>query len=123
MLATQGLLAIASLTGEPPRRDTVARAMAVHDAITFYDEHTFGSSLSVEDPTVESTMVQWGQKGSYAWEAVKQAGMLREEAIGALNNVMPFIKGLANGEQGGNCWPVFSLAYILNTNPNCFKLF
>jgi hypothetical protein len=89
MLATQGLLAIAALTGEPPRSDTTARTMAVHDAITFYDEHTFGSSLSVEDPTVESTMVQWGQKGSYAWDGVKQAAMLREEAVGALQHLTP----------------------------------
>ncbi|MBP7936465.1 MAG: hypothetical protein KA354_17640 [Phycisphaerae bacterium] len=87
MLATQGLFAVASLTGEPLGRGTVARAMAVHDAITFYDEHTFGSSQSVEDPTVESTVVQWGQKGSYAWEGVKLAALLREEAIGAVQHL------------------------------------
>ena len=30
----------------------------------------------------ENSVVQWGEKSSYAWEAVKSAAMLREEAFG-----------------------------------------
>lgn len=89
MLATQGLLAMASLLSTKLPADAPAKAMGVQEAVTFYDEHTFGSSVSINDPTSESTVVQWGQKGSYAWDAAKQAGMLREEAIGAVQPLIP----------------------------------
>jgi alpha-mannosidase len=89
MLATQGLRAMAVMAHVPEPTTANGRAMTVQDSATLYDEHTFGSSVSVSDPTTESTVVQWGQKGAYAWEAVKQAGLLREEAIGALQVIIP----------------------------------
>ena len=37
----------------------------------------------------ENSMVQWAEKSAYVWEAVKQAGMFREEALGALQPFLP----------------------------------
>jgi len=87
--ASQTLLAMASLLGARPAPDLADRAAAIHENLLFYDEHTYGAAESITDPLAENTRVQWGGKAAYVWEAVKQAGMLREEALGALQPLVP----------------------------------
>lgn len=89
MQATQGLLAMALMSGQslaPGVRDRVA---AVQEGLLFYDEHTYGASVSISEPMAETTLVQWAQKSSYVWDAAKQAGMLREEALGVPQDSLP----------------------------------
>ncbi len=92
MQANETLMAMAALMGIPPAPDAASRAQSVQNALLFYDEHTFGAAESISDPMVENSMVQWGEKGSYAWDAVKQAGLLREEALGALQAILPRVE-------------------------------
>lgn len=61
----------------------------VDDAITFYDEHTFGAAESIGDPLSENSIVQKGEKLSYVWEAVKKNRLLREEAMGRIQQFFP----------------------------------
>jgi hypothetical protein len=61
----------------------------ITDDIAFYDEHTFGAAESISEPGVENSVVQWGEKSAYAWEAVKSAAMLREEALGLAQESVP----------------------------------
>lgn len=89
MQVNEGLLAIAAALGAKLPVGEVERAGAIQEALLFYDEHTFGAAESISDPLAENTMVQWGEKSSYAWEAVKSAGMLREEALGLLQGFVP----------------------------------
>ena len=65
------------------------RIKAERDAINFYDEHTFGAAESISDPRTENSVVQWGEKGSYVWEAFKAGRMLREDGLGLLQSVIP----------------------------------
>jgi len=87
--ATQGLLAMATLAGTTPSRGVKDRMSRVQESLLFYDEHTYGASMSVSDPMHENTMVQWGQKGSYVWDAAKRAKLLREEALGDVQGMLP----------------------------------
>ena len=89
MRINQGLLAMARLMGSDLQTGASARIATVQDALLFYDEHTFGASQSISDPMSENSMVQWGEKSSYVWEAVKKAGLLREEAMGLLRSHIP----------------------------------
>ncbi len=89
MQANQGLLAMAALLGSPISAGTRQRITAIQDALLFYDEHTFGAAESITDPTCENSMVQWAEKAAYAWEAVKKARMLREEAMGLIRPHLP----------------------------------
>ena len=89
MQANETLLAMAALLGTPPSPGAGDRIRAVQEDLLFYDEHTFGAAESISDPLVENSMVQWGEKASYVWEAVKKAGLLREEALGALQDHLP----------------------------------
>jgi len=85
----QGLFSMAKLLGANIPLKTMERVSAVQDALLFYDEHTFGASESISDPMAENSMVQWGEKSSYVWEAVKKEGLLREEAFGYLQPFLP----------------------------------
>jgi alpha-mannosidase len=89
MQVNEGLLSIAAALGAKLPAGAVERAAAIQEALLFYDEHTFGAAESISDPLAENTKVQWGEKSSYAWEAVKSAGMLREEALGLLQGFIP----------------------------------
>ncbi len=89
MQVSEGLLAIASVLGAKLLSGWVERVTAVQEALLFYDEHTFGAAESISDPMAQNSMVQWGEKGSYAWEAVRAAAMLREEALGLLQPFVP----------------------------------
>ena len=89
MQVNQTLLAMSSLLGADIKKDVMKRADSVHEQLLFYDEHTYGAAESISDPMAENTMVQWGEKASYVWNGVKQAGMLREEALGLLQGTIP----------------------------------
>ncbi|NOX66151.1 MAG: glycosyl hydrolase family 38 [Chlorobi bacterium] len=89
MKTDQGMLSMAKLLGANIPAKTMERVSAVQDALLFYDEHTFGASESISDPMAENSMVQWGEKSSYVWEAVKKEGLLREEAFGYLQSFLP----------------------------------
>ena len=89
MQVNQGLLALARVLGSPLPPGIGERVAAAQDAILFYDEHTFGAAESVTDPLAENTMRQWGEKGAFAWEAVKRGSLLREECLGLLQDCLP----------------------------------
>ncbi len=89
MQVTQTLLSLAALMGNPAHPSVVERINHVQEQLLFYDEHTYGAAESISDPMAENSMVQWGEKSSYVWEAVKTAGMLREEAWGLLQDLVP----------------------------------
>ncbi len=84
MQINEGLLAIARALGLALPQGETERSTAINEDLLFYDEHTFGAAESISDPMAENSMVQWGEKSSYAWDAVKNAAMLREEALGLL---------------------------------------
>ena len=83
-IATQGLLSMALLMGAKPTAPLTPKLEAISDNLIFYDEHTFGAAESVSDPLCENSVVQWGQKSAYTWDAVKKNRLLREEAMGLL---------------------------------------
>ena len=89
MHTNQGLLAMAAMLGAELPAGVMDRAAGVQEDLLFYDEHTYGAAESISDPMAENTMVQWGQKSSYAWDAVKDGRMLREEALGLLQDFVP----------------------------------
>jgi len=89
MQVNHGLLAIASLLGAPISPKTMQRAAAIQDDLLFYQEHTYGAAESISDPLAENSQVQWGEKASYVWSAVKNANLLREEAMGLVQEFLP----------------------------------
>ena len=84
----QTLLAMATLFGVPVSPSVASRIDSVQENLLFYDEHTYGAAESISDPLAENSMVQWAEKSAYVWQAVKQAGMLREEALGTLQPLL-----------------------------------
>ena len=89
MQSNNTLLAMASSLGADIPAETMNRVRATQEALLFYDEHTYGAAESISDPMAENSMVQWGEKASYVWEAVKGAGMLHEEAMGLMQGYIP----------------------------------
>ena len=83
------LLAMARLLGAPIHAPTSQRAAAILDNLLFYEEHTFGAAESINDPLAENAQIQWDEKSSYAWTAVKDSALLREEAFGLLESFLP----------------------------------
>ena len=89
MIANMTLFSMADMLGEKMKPQTRDEFRSVQEALAFYDEHTYGAAESISDPMSENSMVQWGEKGSYAWEAVKKARMLREEGMGKIQSHLP----------------------------------
>ncbi|MEI6783399.1 MAG: hypothetical protein WCQ21_21040, partial [Verrucomicrobiota bacterium] len=83
------LLAMARLLGARVQPATGQRAAAIMDNLLFYEEHTFGAAESIDDPLAENAQIQWGEKASYAWTAVKDSALLREEAFGLVQGFLP----------------------------------
>ena len=83
------LLAMARLLGSPIHAPTSQRDAAIMDNLLFYAEHTFGAAESINDPLAENAQVQWGEKSSYVWSAVKDSALLREEAFGLVQSFLP----------------------------------
>ena len=89
MNITTGLLAMGSLFGSEMDQRIHQDIRKIYNSILFYDEHTFGAAESISDPYSENSMKQWAEKSSYAWEALKESRILREEAFGLLQNHVP----------------------------------
>ena len=84
ILAVESLLAFERLAGLQAPAPMVTEIDAIRDALLFYGEHTFGAAESIREPFAENTQVQWAQKASYAWDAVKRVAVLEEGALGRL---------------------------------------
>jgi alpha-mannosidase len=80
---------MARLLGARVQPATGQRAAAIMDNLLFYEEHTFGAAESIDDPLAENAQIQWGEKASYAWTAVKDSALLREEAFGLVQGFLP----------------------------------
>jgi hypothetical protein len=89
MQVNYGLLTMASLLGARVNPKTIERAARIQDDLLFYQEHTYGAAESISDPLAENSQVQWGEKASYVWTAVKNANLLREEALGLVQQFLP----------------------------------
>lgn len=88
LIANQGLLAMAQSFGASLPRSLKADVHAVADLLHFYNEHTFGAAESISDPMAENTQTQWAEKASYAWQGVMQSRLLREGAMGQLQQFL-----------------------------------
>lgn len=89
MLATENLLTMAELAGSEIPGNIPLASESIYENILFYDEHTFGAAESISQPQAENSVIQWREKSSYAWEAYKQSRLMREEALGILQQYLP----------------------------------
>ena len=89
LIAIKGLLSMAHLMGEDISMLAHHDIDDIENDLLFYGEHTFGAAESVTDPTCENSVVQWGEKSSYAWEAFKKSRILQEHAMGLLTPHVP----------------------------------
>ncbi|MBQ6086458.1 MAG: hypothetical protein IJK96_00180 [Bacteroidales bacterium] len=80
----EGLLSMALLEGDSEAAGYGPVLRKIRENLLFYDEHTFGSSESISDPACENSEVQWAEKGSYVWDALKNTQMMYETAAGRL---------------------------------------
>jgi Glycosyl hydrolases family 38 N-terminal domain/Glycosyl hydrolases family 38 C-terminal domain len=83
------LLAMARLLGSPIHAPTLQQSARIMDNLLFYEEHTFGAAESIRDPLAANAQIQWGEKSAYAWSAVKESALLREEAFGLVQSFLP----------------------------------
>jgi len=89
MITIQGLLAMAVAKQQPLPTHTFDAIRHIHENLLFYDEHTYGASTSIRDPLGENSQVQWAEKGSFAWEALKNAQIMYETSAGLLQGFIP----------------------------------
>ena len=89
MNITTGLLSMSSVLGSEINQRVHSTIDEIYKNILFYDEHTFGAAESISEPFSKNTMEQWAEKSSYAWEALKQSRILREEAFGLIQDHLP----------------------------------
>ena len=80
----EGLLSMAALEGDSGVAGYGPTLRGIRKNLLFYDEHTFGAAESISDPSCENSMVQWAEKGSYVWDALKNTQMMYETAAGRL---------------------------------------
>jgi len=85
VIANQAGFAMAKLAGSAISDKLIDQIAEVNQTILFFDEHTFGFDASVSLPFCRETMDQRSLKESYAWEAFRRNRMLREAALGFLN--------------------------------------
>jgi alpha-mannosidase len=89
LMANQGLLAMARISGQQVPNSTLDRVQKINDALLFWDEHTMGAAESINEPLVENSMVQWSEKAAYVWEAVKDTHLLQEAGMGLMQCSIP----------------------------------
>ncbi|WP_413996964.1 glycoside hydrolase family 38 C-terminal domain-containing protein [Maribacter sp. 2307ULW6-5] len=82
MIANLGLLSMSQFMGSQLPETITGDIERAYDELLFYDEHTFGAAESITDPLVENSVIQWGQKSSYAWTAFKESSLIQEKALG-----------------------------------------
>jgi hypothetical protein len=85
VIANQTGFAMAKLAGSAISDKIIEKTAEVNQTLLFYDEHTFGFHASIWQPFGRETMDQRLLKGSYAWEAFRRNRLLREAALGFLN--------------------------------------
>jgi hypothetical protein len=88
MITIQGLLSMAKWKGQQIPAYTAEEIRQIQENLLFYMEHTYTAAESISDPTCENTQVQWAEKSSFAWDALKQAQMLYEASAGLLQPYM-----------------------------------
>ena len=86
MLSNQALLSMAGMLGSELPEGVNTGIEDIHNNLLFYDEHTFGSWNSIDDPTCYQSELQWACKGSFAWAAQKKAKLLYETSGGLLQS-------------------------------------
>lgn len=84
MLAIGGMLSMAAFEGDSYPFSTAAEIDRINENLLFYNEHTFGAAESIRNPLCENSQVQWAEKGSYVWDALKNTQMMYEAAAGRL---------------------------------------
>jgi len=84
MITIQGMLSMAVAKGEALPDRIIDKINHVHENLLFYDEHTFGAAESISDPAGENSEVQWAEKESYVWDALKNAQGLYETSAGLM---------------------------------------
>jgi alpha-mannosidase len=84
----EGLFAMVSMMGGELKPSLEAKMDQISDNILFFCEHTAGSHYSSTKPFSEDATRQWLQKAAFAWESLKAATLLHEEAQGRLQ---PFL--------------------------------
>ncbi len=84
MLTADGILAMAALTGDKYPYSLSGEIERINENLLFYNEHTFGAAESIRNPLCENSQVQWAEKGSYVWDALKNTQMLYEKAAGRM---------------------------------------
>ena len=84
MITTTGLFVMAKMMGAQLPESVHDDIISCYDNLLFYDEHTFGAAESIRDPLSENSIIQWGEKASYVWTAKKEASLLREKALGLI---------------------------------------
>jgi hypothetical protein len=89
MITIQGMLSMAVAKGEALPENISGKIERTHENLLFYDEHTFGAAESISDPAGENSEVQWAEKASYVWDALKNAQSLYEISAGLMQ---PFIR-------------------------------
>jgi hypothetical protein len=89
MITIQGLLSLAVLKNQPLPAHTQDKIRHIHENLLFYDEHTYGAAESISDPACDNSQVQWAEKASYVWEALKNAQIMYETSAGLLQNFIP----------------------------------
>lgn len=71
LVAIEAMLSMAQMEGTGQSGGTHEELRRIHENLLFYDEHTFGAAESIWNPGCENSQVQWAEKGSYVWEALK----------------------------------------------------
>ncbi len=112
MQVTEALLAMSAMRGRSLPEPTLRRAAQVQENLMFYDEHTFGAAESIDDPLAENSQVQWSEKSSYVWTAVKDANLLREDAFGLFQEYLPRVEVPAIAVVNTLNWPRSGLASV-----------
>ena len=89
MIAHQGLLAMTRMAYGAVAPPLLSQNRAVMENINFWNEHTFGAAESISDPMAANSQVQWSEKSSYIWSAAMGVRLLRESALGYLQECIP----------------------------------
>ncbi|WP_185154096.1 glycoside hydrolase family 38 C-terminal domain-containing protein [Fulvivirga sp. M361] len=89
MIANMGMLSMARLMGTALPEGMNQDISGAYDELLFYDEHTFGAAESIRDPLTENSVIQWGQKSSFAWSAFKASSLIQEKALGLMQQHIP----------------------------------
>jgi hypothetical protein len=89
IIASQAGFSFAKMLGAEFTSEEKNQIDEINKALLFYDEHTFGYHASVGDPYGSETWEQRSLKQSYAWEAYRRSGLLKEIALGLLQEYVP----------------------------------